>query len=161
MKIPPLQDKNSSKTYLSKREKVVLFVSLFVIILLIALTFPKNRYIEYNYEIGEITKKTIIAPFYFPILKTDDELKHDREEALKKVPLVFIQNEEMLRKEMDRLKNFFDNVERLRKSKKKFEDSKILRERYRYSNRYNEIYIENRLCYLHKFSSRIPAGIQV
>jgi len=117
----------------------MLLAIFFIFVLLIALTFPKNHYSEYNYKINDITKETIISPFDFPILKSDEELTHDRQEAVKKVPFVFAQNRETAQSEIKRLEQFFIDVEKMRVIKIKFDDSKKLLGRYRYSKKYDEI----------------------
>lgn len=122
-----------------KRRRRWSFLSAFLTILVIALLFPKNRYSVYSYKINDITRSTIIAPFDFPILKSDDELAKDRNEALKKVPFVFKMNRDIETTELANLRAFFDDLEKVYTAKTKYEDSMKLLERYRYSKRFDEI----------------------
>ncbi len=65
--------------------------SIFLITTIVAtFLFPTGKTLEYSdYVIGSVVKKEIIAPFTFPILKTEEELAKERKEALAKVPPVF------------------------------------------------------------------------
>lgn len=120
-----------------KRNWSVFWAMAFII--MIALLFPKNRYSEYNYKINDITRAAIIAPFDFPILKSEAELANDRKETLKNIPFVFLQNDQIQQTELSNLETFFKDIEKVRAAKKKYEDSQQLLDRYRYSKKYDEI----------------------
>lgn len=120
-----------------KRSWSVFWTMAFII--MIALLFPKNRHSEYNYKINDITRAAIIAPFDFPILKSDAELANDRKETLRNIPFVFLQNDQIQQTELSNLKVFFKDIEKVRAAKKKYEDSLQLLDRYRYSKKYDEI----------------------
>ena len=111
----------------------------FLTVLIIALLFPKNRYSTYSYKINDITRSTIIAPFDFPILKSEAELTKDRNEALKQVPFVFKLKPEIKDAELSELQAFFSAVEKVQAARKKLEDSMRLLDRYRYSKKFDEI----------------------
>lgn len=110
-----------------------------VIIVLIAFLFPKNQYSEFNYKINDITRSAIIAPFDYPILKSETELSNDRNDALKKIHFVFLRDNDIQITELSNLEIFFKDIEKVRAAKKKYEDSVRLLDRYRYSKRYDEI----------------------
>ncbi len=124
---------------LAKRRKTWTIIWTTLIILIIALLFPKNRYSVYNYKINDITRSTIIAPFDFPILKSVQELTKDRNEVLKQIPFVFRQNNDIPSTELANLEAFFKDIDKVRTAKTKFEDSMRLLDRYKYSKRYDEI----------------------
>src|SRR6056297_2205 len=65
------------------------FLLYFILTFVITLFFPKNNYSEYNYQVNDITREKIIAPFDFPILKTDQEVAQERQAAIRKIPAVF------------------------------------------------------------------------
>ncbi|MBU4443490.1 HDIG domain-containing protein [bacterium] len=123
----------------AKRRKFWALFWCVAIIVIIALLFPKNRYSEYNYKINDITRSAVIAPFDYPILKSETELSNDRNDALKKIHFVFLQNNDIQRTELSNLEIFFKDIEKVRSAKKKYEDSIRLLDRYRYSKRYDEI----------------------
>lgn len=124
---------------LSKRHKQWSLLWALLTILIIALLFPKNRYSAYNYKINDITRSAIIAPFDFPILKSDAELAKDRNEALKKIPFVFKLNHDIQTSELANLEAFFADISKVRAARQKYEDSMKLLDRYRYSKRFEEI----------------------
>ncbi|MCK4641965.1 MAG: HDIG domain-containing protein [Candidatus Marinimicrobia bacterium] len=133
------KDPDRSDPQSAKRRK---FWALFwgtVIIVIIALLFPKNRYSEYNYKINDITRSAVIAPFDYPILKSETELSNNRNDALKKIHFVFLQDNDIQKMELSNLEIFFKDIEKVRSAKKKYEDSIKLLDRYRYSKRYDEI----------------------
>ncbi len=123
----------------ARRRKFWAFFWGVVIIVIIALLFPKNRYSEYNYKINDITRSTVIAPFDYPILKSESELSNDRNDALKKIHFVFLQDNDIQKTELSNLEIFFNDIEKVRSAKKKYEDSIKLLDRYRYSKRSDEI----------------------
>lgn len=123
----------------SSGNKRVIWLLFVLIVIIIALTFPKDHYSEYNYKVNDIAKETIIAPFDFPILKSEEELERDRREVLKKVPFVFAQNKEIQEKELALLKEFFNEIDKIRQVKERYTDSKKLLEQYRYSKKYEEV----------------------
>ncbi|MBL7066292.1 MAG: HDIG domain-containing protein [Candidatus Marinimicrobia bacterium] len=123
----------------AKRRKFWALFWCVAIIVIIALLFPKNRYSEYNYKINDITQSVVIAPFDYPILKSESELSNDRNDALKKIHFIFLQDNDIQRTELSNLEIFFKDIEKVRSAKKKYEDSLRLLDRYRYSKRYDEI----------------------
>ena len=124
---------------LSKRYKHWSIFWAIITVIIIALLFPKNRYSAYSYKINDITRSAIIAPFDFPILKSDTELAKDRSEALKKIPFVFKLSQDIQNAELTKLQAFFANMEKIQAARQKYEDSMKLLDRYRYSKRFEEI----------------------
>ena len=55
----------------------------------ISLTFPTGFSIRYSYQLNDIANEPIIAPFDFGILKTDQKLTKDLDEARNSVPFSF------------------------------------------------------------------------
>lgn len=102
-----------------------------VIIIAMAFSFPRVHYSTLNYKVNDITRTPIIAPFDFPILKSDKELALDREEALKKVPFVFVQDKKIPEIEIQRLTQFFNEISIIRSVKNKFENSKLFYDKNR------------------------------
>lgn len=127
-----------AKLGVKQRNTLIILLGIFFI-LAIALLFPKNRYSEHHYKLNDITRSAIIAPFDFPVLKTEGELRQDRQEVLQEVPYVFHQDPEITKGELQNLKKFFNTVDRVRAAQKKYTDSAKLLERYRYSKRFEEV----------------------
>ncbi|MEC7747230.1 MAG: hypothetical protein VYB68_06065, partial [Candidatus Neomarinimicrobiota bacterium] len=65
------------------------YVTILGLILIIAFLFPQGKTLKYSYQLNDIAREPIIAPFTFSILKTQDRLNSDLDEQLKSVPFVF------------------------------------------------------------------------
>lgn len=133
------KEKEAPDPQTSRHNKRLSVLWAFLTILVIALLFPKNRYSGYSYKINDITRSAVIAPFDFPILKSETELAKDRNEAIRQVPFVFKLNSEIKDAELDNLETFFTAVGKVKTAKKKYEDSMRLLDRYRYSKKFDEI----------------------
>jgi len=72
----------SDKNYIK-----VLIVS--TIIILIMLMIPREKSFLSSYQVGEITREPIIAPYDFDVLRPQSKINKEREEAIKNVPAVF------------------------------------------------------------------------
>jgi len=121
---------NSSKiagkergVFQSRRQRTGVFLICGVIVVALALLFPKTHYNITKYKINDIARSSIIAPFDFPILKTEQELEADRLEAIKKVPFVFIQDKDVEKTELMNLQKFFTEIDRLRLARIKYDES--------------------------------------
>lgn len=80
-----------------------------VLIIFIPMLFPSGRSLKYtDLTKGSIVNKKVIAPFTFPVLKTDDVLQKERNEAANKVPYYFNYNRQIVNQELNRLKNHFE-----------------------------------------------------
>jgi cyclic-di-AMP phosphodiesterase PgpH len=84
--------------------------ALFLLILFfVPLMFSINQSQRYvDYKIGSIATKKVVAPFNFFILKTEDELKKERQEAVNKIPYYFNYDDEITGEEIDKLDGVFD-----------------------------------------------------
>ena len=72
---------------------------------------PTERPFEYsNLTVGSIADEEIIAPFTFPIIKTDEELERERSNAWLSVPPVFNKNSETINKQKLKLSSFFSDT---------------------------------------------------
>ncbi|HRD18260.1 MAG TPA: hypothetical protein PLB60_04360, partial [Candidatus Marinimicrobia bacterium] len=125
-----MANSNSSKiagkergVFQSRRQRTGVFLICGVIVVALALLFPKTHYNITKYKINDIARSSIIAPFDFPILKTEQELEADRLEAIKKVPFVFIQDKDVEKTELMNLQKFFTEIDRLRLARIKYDES--------------------------------------
>jgi len=87
---------------------------LVVILVVTALMFPRTDTAEYNYEVNEITSEPIIAPFTFPVLKSEEELEQDRQQARLEVPFVFERRQSVADTQITRLNAFFNDLAQMR-----------------------------------------------
>ncbi len=83
----PKQSKNKSDF---KSDKTVKFFIAFITVILITAMFPKYETIETDYMVGMVwSKEDLIAPFSFPVYKSESVYKREVEEAQSKVFPVF------------------------------------------------------------------------
>ena len=71
---------NIAKLIKKNQLPLLIFLGLSVAI---SLTFPTGFSIRYAYQLDDIAREPIIAPFDFGILKTEQKLNNDLEEAKK------------------------------------------------------------------------------
>jgi len=108
----------------SKRQRNGVFFLCSLIVIVIALLFPKNHYNVISYKINDIARSSVIAPFDFPILKSDKELENDRLDAIKKVPFIFSQDKTVEESQFQQLQKLFTEIDRLRAARIKYDDSR-------------------------------------
>ena len=66
-------------------------------IILISFFFPSGNTLLYSYKLNDVAKEEIVAPFNFPILKSNQELKNDLDEALKAEPFILLEISRLLK----------------------------------------------------------------
>ena len=72
-----------------------------------SLTFPTGFSIRYSYQLNDIANEPIIAPFDFGILKTDQKLNIDLEEARSSVPFSFSRDQDFVNNQISVIDTFF------------------------------------------------------
>jgi putative nucleotidyltransferase with HDIG domain len=81
------------------------------LVIIIPLLFPSGRSFKYtDLRVGSIINKKVIAPFNFPVLKTEQELKIDREKAVSEVPFYFIYSDSVFPVQIEKFTHFFDYI---------------------------------------------------
>ena len=73
--------------------QIVILIGLTVIL---SLFFQSGRSLQYSYNIDDIAREPIIAPFNYPILKSEEKLEADLGEALKSEHLYLTENKILL-----------------------------------------------------------------
>ena len=114
------------------------YLIIFGLILLISVLFPQGKSLKYAYQLNDITRDPIIAPFTFPILKTDERLKADLDERKKSVPYVFNRDDETVTEQSSSLNEFFAMVNELRHANWRLDESKRLVYERRYHKQYEK-----------------------
>ena len=109
---------------------------IFGLVLLISILFPQGKALKYSYQVNDITREPIIAPFTFSILKTEDRLKGDLDKRKISVPFIFNRNDEIVANQTSSLDEFFAMTNELRHAIWRLEESK----RLVYERRYNKQY---------------------
>jgi len=111
---------------------------IFGLIILIGFLFPKGKSLKYSYQINDVTRSPIIAPFTFPILKSEEKLELDLEERKKSVPYIFNRSDQIVSKQSVALENFFLDIEKLRSANWRLDVSKRLVYERRYHKQYEK-----------------------
>ena len=119
--------------------QVIILSSLVVIA---SLFFPSGESLKYSYQLNDITREPVIAPFTYPLLKSEERLKTDLNDAKISEPFVFKRNSELVREWTNQLEEFFLISEEFRHTKDQFLQSKDLLYRYRYDENYNTVLID-------------------
>ncbi len=82
------------------------------LVIIIPLMFPSSRSFKYtDLTQGSIANKKVIAPFDFPVLKTDDELKIERDEAMNEVAHYFEFSDTTSTEQTYQFKEFLNSLE--------------------------------------------------
>ncbi len=113
-------------------------IILSALVLLTALFFPGGKSLQYSYKINDITRDPVIAPFNFPIMKTDAKLASDIDEARKSEPFLFHRRQDIVNNQIEALTEFILLVEEIRHAKDRLEETKDLVYRYRYEPQYKD-----------------------
>ncbi|NOZ04202.1 MAG: HDIG domain-containing protein [FCB group bacterium] len=111
---------------------------LFALVFFLSLFFPRGTTLKYSYKLDDIAREQIIAPFTFPILKSEEKYKADLEEAIRKVPFVFKRDQALVDEQIKAIDNFFSLAEKIRAARRRLNQSKDLVYRYRYEPQYKE-----------------------
>jgi len=107
-----MANKSSNRTDLAIRYGTVI-----VLLISSLFFFPREKSLEYAYEVGQITTDEIIAPFDFPILKTKTELDKDREKALEQIYPLFERRDDIMLSQLDEINKFFGILRNVRQAK--------------------------------------------
>ena len=108
------------------------------LIVIISFLFPQGKTLLYSYQINDIAREPIIAPFTFSILKMQDRLKSDLDEQLKSVPFVFNRQDKIVTNQSQKISEFFAMVNEIRYASWRFDESKRLVYERRYHKQYEK-----------------------
>jgi len=127
-------------------EKIKIFVGnyykqisiLISLTIILSLFFQRGRSLQYSYNIDDIAREPIIAPYNFPILKTKEKLEEDLNNALKAEPFIFNRKQEIVDKQSSNLSSFFLLANDIRLANKDLLNSRNLVYDYRYTDKFQE-----------------------
>ena len=111
---------------------------IFLLIIIIAFLFPQGKTLKYAYQINDVTRSPIIAPFTYPILKSEEKLELDLEEKKKSIPFVFNRNIKRVDNQILAIEDFFAIIEKLRSTRMRLEESIRLVYERRYHKQYEK-----------------------
>ena len=98
----------------------------------ISLTFPTGFSIRYSYQLNDIANEPIIAPFDFGILKTDQKLNKDLDEARNSVPFSFSRDQDFVDNQIAIIDTFFIYLNDIYSAHELFISSQDSLYKYRY-----------------------------
>ena len=99
---------------------------IFFLVILISLLFPGGETLKYSYKINDITRDPIIAPYTFPILKTEADYEKDKKTEKKSVAYIFNRDQRVSISQLKKLNKFFISINDYRSAKWRFNESKQL-----------------------------------
>ena len=100
--------------------------------------FQRGRSLQYSYNIDDIAREPIIAPYNFPILKSKSTLEEDLNNALKAEPFIFSRKQEIVDNQTSNLSSFFQLTNEIRLANKDLFNSRNLVYDYRYTDKFQE-----------------------
>tara|TARA_B100000676_G_scaffold78531_1_gene78278 strand:- start:280 stop:2601 length:2322 start_codon:yes stop_codon:yes gene_type:complete len=108
------------------------------LIIVISFLFPQGKSLQYVYQLNDITREPIIAPFTFPILKSNAQLQKDLDERRRSVPSTFNRDDKIANAQSNALNDFFSKVGELRLADWRLKESKRLVYERRYHKQYEK-----------------------
>ena len=115
--------------------QIVILIGLTVIL---SLFFQSGRSLQYSYNIDDIAREPIIAPFNYPILKSEEKLEADLSEALKSEPFIFNRKQDIVDEQSSKLTEFFILIDKIRIANRDLLNSRNLVYDYRYTEKFQE-----------------------
>ena len=108
------KETNSSERKSFPWKNTLLFVALLI---LLNLLYPRLPFQKLTLKTGDIAPKDVIAPFTFPILKGEDELRREREEAAEGILPVVLLETERTQEVSAKIEELSKGLKKLRKSR--------------------------------------------
>ncbi len=111
---------------LSRNQKKILinrWIILSSLVFAISFLFPGGKALEYNYELGDITRDEIVAEFNFPILKEDNQLQNDLLEAVKKEPFRFERRNDLVAQQLNEIEKLISIISNLSKASFSYQET--------------------------------------
>ena len=138
-----MNNKKNRKSFIDKTrifidkyfKQITILISLTIIL---SLFFQRGRSLQYSYNIDDIAREPIIAPYNFPILKSKSTLEEDLNNALKAEPFIFSRKQEIVDNQTSNLSSFFQLTNEIRLANKDLFNSRNLVYDYRYTDKFQE-----------------------
>ncbi len=110
-----------------------------ILVMIVSLFFRQGKVLQFSYQVDDIAREPVIAPFNFPILKTEKKLQTDLDKALRSEPYLFHRNQDIVKSSTEELEEYFLMVKKIRKASTRLEKTKELLYRYRHDEKYSEV----------------------
>ena len=130
----PSKIKRFLSTINNYSKQIVIFLSM---VFILSLFFPRGKTLLYSYQINDIAREEVVAPFNFPILKSEKKLNEDLNEAIKSEPYLFIRSQDVVDNQINSINNYFELIKLIQLATKKLKNSTNELYRNRFSDQYN------------------------
>ena len=116
-----------------------------LLIILLSFLFPGGKTLLYSYQLNDVSKEEIVAPFNFSILKNNAELQSDLDEAIALEPYLFIRSNSAVNSQIEEINTFFDLTKKIQIANLKLIESRNNLYIERFSKNFNNGYIMQRV----------------
>ena len=110
---------------------------LLLVIGILSFFFPRGKTLLYSYQLNDVAQEEVVAPFNFPILKTENELQSDLNIAIKSEPFLFLRSQDVVDGQVVEINDFFTLVKAIQSGNNKLSDSKDSLYRNRFSDQFD------------------------
>ena len=118
------------------------YLTIFSLIIIVSILFPQGQSLQYAYQLNDVSRDPIIAPFTFPILKSAERLNKDLEDKKRSVPFIFNRDKKVVNTQIDAIKNFFLKVKSINRAKSRLTESRRLVYERKYDKQYEKAKLE-------------------
>lgn len=108
-------------------------ITFILLVVFSSLMSPRKKVYSYNYQVGDIIRSDIIAPYDFDVLKEPELIRREHDQVLKKVPFIFDLDQDVTENQLDRAQQFFQMAHTLDQRYQKYAQSMRTLELNRYS----------------------------
>ncbi len=105
---------------------------LIAFVFLATLMVPRDRSQLYNYQVGDLIRQTVIAPYDFDILKPADQIDQEKDQIIKDTPQVFNNNTDVIKDQQGAITFFFQLARSVQLKYRQLQRTRDSRELYRY-----------------------------
>ena len=109
-----------------------------LLIILLSFLFPGGKTLLYSYQLNDVSKEEIVAPFNFPILKNNVELQSDLDEAIALEPYLFVRSNSAVNNQIEEINTFFDLTKKIQIANLKLIESRNNLYIERFSKNFNK-----------------------
>ena len=112
----PSKIQRSFTTINNYSKQIIIFLSM---VFILSLFFPRGKTLLYSYQINDIAREEVVAPFNFPILKSEKKLNEDLNEAIKSEPYLFVRSQDVVDNQINSINNYFELIKLIQLATKK------------------------------------------
>ena len=118
------------------------YLTIFSLILVVSTLFPQGQSLQYAYQLNDVSRDPIIAPFTFPILKSAERLNKDLEEKNVQCHLFLIGTKKLLIPKQMQSKTFSIKVKSINRANSRLTESRRLVYERKYDKQYEKARLE-------------------